>query len=194
MASLETATWTHGEHVPGPASRGTDARRALREAGLRVTEQRLRVYEALQKAARPMSHPEMVALLPPTVIEVETNGTVAPHAALDALVAQYNVSPKLAHSGNPAALALPADRLDAWAREPRAVFKFVVAEPEDVAEVLDLQARHAIPSARLYLMPEGRDGQTLRRRAGWLAELCSTNELSFSDRLHIHLFGDTRGT
>lgn len=137
---------------------------------------------------------KMVALLPPTVIEVETNGTVAPHAALDALVAQYNVSPKLAHSGNPAALALPADRLDAWAREPRAVFKFVVAEPEDVAEVLDLQARHAIPSARLYLMPEGRDGQTLRRRAGWLAELCSRNELSFSDRLHIHLFGDTRGT
>jgi len=64
MASLETATWSNGEHMAVPASRGTDARRALREAGLRVTEQRLRVYEALQKAERPMSHPEMVALLP----------------------------------------------------------------------------------------------------------------------------------
>jgi Fur family transcriptional regulator, ferric uptake regulator len=64
MASPETATWTNGEHGGVTLARGTDARRALREAGLRVTEQRLRVYEALQKAARPMSHPEMVALLP----------------------------------------------------------------------------------------------------------------------------------
>ncbi len=67
MASPEGAvSWTNGEHVNGAAVArgGTDARRALREAGLRVTEQRLRVYEALQKAARPMSHPEMVALLP----------------------------------------------------------------------------------------------------------------------------------
>jgi len=56
------STWTNGD--PGAPGRPGDARRALREAGLRVTEQRLRVYEALQKAARPMSHPEMVALLP----------------------------------------------------------------------------------------------------------------------------------
>jgi Fur family transcriptional regulator, ferric uptake regulator len=64
MASPEIATWTNGEHAGATVVRGADARRALREAGLRVTEQRLRVYEALQKAARPMSHPEMVALLP----------------------------------------------------------------------------------------------------------------------------------
>src|SRR5262249_60974714 len=41
-----------------------EARRALRDAGLRVTEQRIRVFEALRRAARPMSHPELVALLP----------------------------------------------------------------------------------------------------------------------------------
>ena len=38
-------------------------------------------------------------------IEVETNGTVAPPPALDALIHQYNVSPKLAHSGNAGDLA-----------------------------------------------------------------------------------------
>lgn len=64
MGSPEIATWTNGEHAGATVVRGADARRALREAGLRVTEQRLRVFEALQKAARPMSHPEMVALLP----------------------------------------------------------------------------------------------------------------------------------
>ncbi len=62
MAPAEAATsWTNGSAA---VARGTDPRRSLREAGLRVTEQRLRVFEALQKAARPMSHPEMVALLP----------------------------------------------------------------------------------------------------------------------------------
>lgn len=137
----------------------------------------------------------MVALLPAEVaIEIETNGSVAPHAALDPRVGQYNVSPKLAHSGNPADLALPPERLDAWAAEPRAVFKFVVADPADVDQVRQLAARHAIPPARIYLMPEGRDGETLRRRARWIADICAAGGFSFSDRLHIHLFGDTRGT
>ena len=137
----------------------------------------------------------MVAQLPPaTVIEIETNGTVAPHPTLDALVHQYNVSPKLAHSGNPADLALPAERLAAWAAEPRAWFKFVITEPVDLAQVLDLQARYAIPPARVFLMPEGRDGETLRRRMAWLADACSQYGFALSDRLHIHLFGDTRGT
>jgi Fur family ferric uptake transcriptional regulator len=64
MTSPQTASWTNGEHAGTTVGRGTEARRALREAGHRVTEQRLRVYEALQTAARPVSHPEMVALLP----------------------------------------------------------------------------------------------------------------------------------
>ena len=127
-------------------------------------------------------------------VEIETNGTVAPPAALDALVHQYNVSPKLAHSGNAAALALDPARLAAWAAEPRAQFKFVVAEPGDLAQVLALQAAHGIPASRVWLMPEGRDSEALRARAQWLAPLCSEHEFNLSDRLHIHLYGDTRGT
>lgn len=136
----------------------------------------------------------MIALLPPMHVEVETNGTIAPHPALDPLVHQFNVSPKLAHSGNAAALALIPERLDAWATDARAVFKFVVASPEDVAEVLALQSLHRIPGHRIYLMPEGRDPTTLRHRAKWLADICQTNKINFTDRLHIHLYGDTRGT
>ena len=137
----------------------------------------------------------MAALLPAeVVIEIETNGTVAPHPALDGRVAQYNVSPKLAHSGNPAELALIPERLAAWAADPRACFKFVIAEPADVDEVMALIAAHAIPPQRVWLMPEGRSSETIRTRGRWLAEICSRNELNFSDRLHIHLYGDTRGT
>jgi organic radical activating enzyme len=127
-------------------------------------------------------------------IEIETNGTVAPHPALDARVGQYNVSPKLSHSGNPADLALIPERLAAWAADPRAFFKFVVAGPEDVAEVLDLQRACAIPGNRLFLMPEGRSSDVLRARSRWLGETCANHGLRFTDRLHIHIWGDTRGT
>lgn len=137
----------------------------------------------------------MVALLPEgTRVEIETNGTVAPHPTLDPLVAQYNVSPKLAHSGNPAELALVPERLAAWAADPRAWFKFVIAGPEDLGEVLAIQADHAIAGERIFLMPEGTRSLTVTERMRWLAPLALAHGLRLTDRLHIHLYGDTRGT
>jgi organic radical activating enzyme len=137
----------------------------------------------------------MLALLPEGIaVEVETNGTVTPPPALDARVHQYNVSPKLAHSGNPAELALVPERLAHWAGEPRAAFKFVIAEPADAAEVLTLAERYAIPRERIWLMAEGTDTATLHARESWLAQLCLEHGLTLSRRLHIELYGDTRGT
>ena len=137
----------------------------------------------------------MLALLPPELaIEIETNGTVPPSPALDALVHQYNVSPKLAHSGNPAELALIPERLAHWANEPRAILKFVIAEPADVEEVLLVAERHAIPAERIWLMAEGTDARTLAAREQWLAELCLDHGLTLSKRLHLELYGETRGT
>lgn len=137
---------------------------------------------------------EMLAHLPDMAVEIETNGTVAPPVRLDIRVDQYNVSPKLAHSGNAADLALLPERLDAWAAEPRAFLKFVVASPDDVAEVLALQRRYRFRPERVFLMAEGTDSAALRARQAWLAPLCLEHGLRMSDRLHIHLYGDTRGT
>ena len=137
----------------------------------------------------------MLTLLPPgSAVEIETNGTVAPPPALDALVAQYNVSPKLAHSGNPADLALVPARLNPWESAPHAAFKFVIAERADIAEVLALAESHAIPRARIWLMAEGTDAATLHAREAWLAQLCLEHRLTLSGRLHIELYGDSRGT
>lgn len=141
-----------------------------------------RMVSAL-KAARPALH-----------VEIETNGTVAPHPALDRQVDQYNASPKLAHSGNPADLALIPERLAAWAADPRAFFKFVVAAETDIAEVAALQQHYAIPPERLYVMPEGTQSATLRDGSRWLADAAQSKGWRFTDRLHIHLYGDTRGT
>ena len=136
----------------------------------------------------------MLALLPGMQVEIETNGTVAPPPALDGVVHQYNVSPKLTHSGNPAELALIPERLAAFAADGRAFFKFVVASEADLDEVAELQDRYAIPAERLFVMPEGFDSATLRSRLEWLAPACAERHWRLSDRLHIHLYGDTRGT
>lgn len=137
---------------------------------------------------------DMLEHLPDMQVEIETNGTIDPLARLDVRVDQYNVSPKLAHSGNPADLALKPDMLDRWATDERAVFKFVIAEPGDVDDVIQLAKVHMIPANRIFLMPEGTDSATLRARMEWLVPLCLEHGFRLSDRLHIHLFGDTRGT
>ena len=136
----------------------------------------------------------MAALLEGHAVEIETNGTVSPHPALAPMVDQYNVSPKLKHSGNPAEIALLSERLRDWSNEPKANFKFVISAPEDLSEVLALQAQYAIPPARIQLMPEGTTSAVIRARSDWLAPLALAHGLGFSDRLHIHLYGDTRGT
>jgi organic radical activating enzyme len=137
---------------------------------------------------------DALGALHPHRIEIETNGTVTPPAALAERIHQFNVSPKLAHSGNAADLAIRPEVLAHFAADPRAFFKFVVASPEDVAEVAALAATHALTLARIRLMPEGRDSATLRARMAWLGPLCLRHGFGLSDRLHIHLSGDTRGT
>lgn len=137
---------------------------------------------------------DMLEHLPDIAVEIETNGTVKPIARLDVRVDQYNVSPKLLHSGNPAELALIPEMLDHWASDPRAFLKFVIASPDDVEEVLALQRTHHIPPSRIFLMPEGTDSDTIRDKEKWLSGLCMKHGFRLSDRLHIHIFGDTRGT
>ena len=137
---------------------------------------------------------ELAEALPDIAFEIETNGTTQAPVRFDIRVDQYNVSPKLAHSGNDAALALIPERLDAYATDPRAFFKFVIASPADVDEVLALQARYRFRPGHVFLMPEGTDSATLRQRGAWLSDLCLKHGFRMSDRLHIHLYGDTRGT
>jgi len=136
----------------------------------------------------------MLEGLPDLHVEVETNGTIAPPPALDGVVDQYNVSPKLSHSGNQEELALRSETLSTFAADQRAWFKFVICEPADLNEIVRLQRRFSIPAARIFLMPEGRDSATLRERSTWITELCALHDYNFTDRLHIHLHGDTRGT
>ncbi|MDM7955952.1 7-carboxy-7-deazaguanine synthase QueE [Blastomonas sp.] len=127
-------------------------------------------------------------------IEIESNGTVALAAGFDRHVDQLNLSPKLAHSGNDPGLRMNEAALVAYARDTRAWFKFVVAQPHDAEEITALADRCGIASDRILLMPEGTCATDLHARSRWLGPLCLERGWRFTDRLHIHLYGDTRGT
>jgi organic radical activating enzyme len=140
---------------------------------------------------------EMIRLvreeIPDCAFEVETNGTRIPSPEFAAAIDQFNVSPKLENSGMSAELRLHPAVLRFFAESPKAWFKFVVAEPADLAEIQTLRETHAIPGTRILLMPEGRTSAELDRSAVWLAESCRDLGFRFCDRLHVRLWGDKRG-
>lgn len=73
--------------------------------------------------------------------------------------------------------------------------KFVVSGPADVEETQSLLRglRNWEPSDVL-LMPEGTDAETLEGRAPWLSDVCKKTGFRYCPRLHIAMFGNTRGT
>jgi 7-carboxy-7-deazaguanine synthase len=73
--------------------------------------------------------------------------------------------------------------------------KFVVAEPADMEEIESIlkHLRNWSP-ADVLLMPEGTDSEALAARAPWLAEVCRRTGFRYCPRLHVELYGNTRGT
>jgi organic radical activating enzyme len=126
-------------------------------------------------------------------IEVETNGTVSPIPELDAVIDQYTVSPKLEHSRVERGLRLRPAVLESFARNPKSVFKFVVGDAADTRAVRELAEAHGIDGDRIYLMPIGTTPAELGTRRPVIAESCLQHGYRFSDRLHIHLYGNRPG-
>jgi 7-carboxy-7-deazaguanine synthase len=136
-------------------------------------------------------------------LTIETAGTIPPNGIACDLA---SLSPKLTNSA-------PDARLDdAWRRKHEALrwqpnvvrawieayafqLKFVVAGEADLAEVEGMLAQlSALPPDRVLLMPEGTDLAVLRERAMWLPEACKARGYRYAHRLHVELFGHTRGT
>jgi len=125
--------------------------------------------------------------------EFETNGTIIPSEGLDEMGVSYNVSPKLAGSGNERSLREKEEALRFFAGSDRALFKFVYEGQGSLKEVQELEQRYGIARERIYLMPEGRTSEAVRDKAGELSGICLAEGYRFSDRLHLHLYGDGRG-
>ena len=149
----------------------------------------------------PMIAPEMVALTERLRglgmhITVETAGTVFKPVACDLM----SISPKLSNSTPEGPWAAQHERLRLQEDVLRKLMggyeyqlKFVIARPEDVAEVKSLAVALNAPAERIVLMAEGIDPVRLRERALWLAEICKEENFRFSPRLHVDLYGNRRG-
>lgn len=138
-------------------------------------------------------------------ITIETAGTVAPGGIACDLA---SISPKLANS-----TPLTSEAGDAWvARHERTrlqpeilrewvnsypfQLKFVVSDTSDLAgiESVVTSIGAAIPPEKILLMPEGTDEMVLDARISNLLAICRGKGYRFCDRLHIRLFGNSRGT
>lgn len=89
-------------------------------------------------------------------IEFETNGTISPDLLGPyAQHIHFNVSPKLSNSLQPYHLRINLDVLRQCLQFPSSVLKFVVDNPDDVKELVDIVQATGVPSSRVYLMPQG---------------------------------------
>lgn len=126
-------------------------------------------------------------------VEMETNGTLIPNKELDNLINQYNVSLKLSNSK-----VLEKDRIidtsiSFFAKSKKSNFKFVVDTKDDLNEILLLKKKFQIQNDKIYLMPQGTKIESLKEKQLWLIEICKKYEFNYTDRLHIHIYGDKRG-
>jgi 7-carboxy-7-deazaguanine synthase len=135
-------------------------------------------------------------------ITLETAATVFKPVACDLA----SLSPKLANStprrredGRFAvrhdAARLRPDVIRAFLEHSDYQLKFVIDEPDDVAEVLDiLRLLPPVDPAKVLLMPQGVTPEELAARGLWLAEVCKARGFRYCPRLHIELYGNRRGT
>ncbi len=135
-------------------------------------------------------------------ITIETAGTLYLPAACDLM----SISPKLAGSAPDAAKnprwarrhereRLRRDVLGRLIAEYDFQLKFVIDQPEDVAEVEQLLLELPELSAeKVLLMPQGRTAEELAGHAAWLPQVCVERGWTYCPRRQIEWFGPVRGT
>ena len=126
-------------------------------------------------------------------IEVETNGTILPTEPFASTINQWNISPKLSNSENGALEGYSLDTLHAFTAYERSYLKFVLKDPGDCVEVVNIVNELAITPRRVYLMPEGTTKEEISRKSTWISELCLVYGYNFTTRAHILIWGDKRG-
>lgn len=126
--------------------------------------------------------------------EIETAGTIVPQE-LSEWPVHFNVSPKLASSGNSIERRRIPEALSALVRLS-STFKFVITRQyteEDITEVCRIIDDFEIPSYRVWLMPEGTDPETLMSGLRVITPYALDYGWNVSGRLHIFTYGDKRG-
>jgi organic radical activating enzyme len=131
-------------------------------------------------------------LAPSVRIEIETAGTLVPTAEFTKRVDAFNVSPKLAHSGNDKLKRYRPEALDALKATGKVqAWKFVAQSPSDLQEVDELVKLHGLWP--VYIMPEGVTREDLEAHSKDLIDAVIARGWHMTPRLHIQLWGNERG-
>ena len=138
-------------------------------------------------------------------ITIETAGTIAPNGIQCDLA---SISPKLSDSTPEKgeiseewierhdSTRIDYNILNEWIDSYEFQLKFVVSRREEINEVtciIDKIESDILPE-KVLLMPEGTDSETIHSRYDMLVDLCKENGFRMCNRLHLDLFGNTRGT
>lgn len=136
------------------------------------------------------------------VITIETAGTVFREVPCDLM----SISPKLANSSPPEesgwrerheTTRLDRDPLRKLMQRYDCQLKFVV-DPDQAGDVDEIESLLSvlppIEPNRVLLMAEGVDSETLNRRMKALVPICMARSWRLTPRLHVDLFGNTKGT
>ncbi len=121
-------------------------------------------------------------------IHVETAGTIKPLGIFNQHVTQYNVSPKLASSGNRLSKRRKLEALHELVATRNAWFKFVLTADtwrEDLEEVDEIVDSIHIDPRRVMLMPEGETPEANIRAARLFAQAAVDRGYGISFRTHI---------
>ena len=124
-------------------------------------------------------------------VEIETAGTLAPTSEVVGLVTRFNVSPKLANSGNPLDRRYKPDVLRTFEATGKAAFKFVAVDVADLDEIATVVEECGL--TEVWVMPEGTDATTVVERSRSLIEPVLARGWNLTTRLHVLLWGDRRG-
>ncbi len=126
---------------------------------------------------------ELLEKIPNYYIEMETSGSLKSH--IDDYINHYNCSPKLSNSGN------KEIRLEKFPAE-KTYYKFVVSDEKNLHEIKSFIKKHHLNKDRIFLMPEGITKRIIQEKSLWLAEICKKENLRFTPRLHINIWGNKR--
>lgn len=128
-------------------------------------------------------------------IEFETNGSTpllpAFKKLMDKRIINFNVSPKLADSGN------KPHQVHIY---PKAILKFVYVNKKSEQLIDDFLAgrnfsfKHKNSQVPVYIMPEGISVKAMRQKYQNILRYCKRRGFIFTPRLHIYLFGNKRAT
>jgi organic radical activating enzyme len=127
-------------------------------------------------------------------VEVETNGTIAPTPALVERVDQWNVSPKLANSGDPERLRWKPEVLRLFRATGRAYLKLVVETAADADEADTLVRSLGWPHERVFLMAQAASRGLLAQAGPLVSAEALRRGYRYSPRLHVERWDGARGT